>query len=291
VIADRRAGTLHLMRESVQPLLGLFAWDIIVVLVFQLAHRPWMDQPALPFSLIGSALVLFLNVRNTAAYNRWWEARTLWGAVTNNTRSFSRQAATLLGGAPELTRAMAAYAHALRGALSGKDASLEVQALLAPDMAARVRGRRNVANAILFEIGVDVRACVDARGIHPAAHAEIDRMLSDLANAQGGLERIRNTPLAIQFSALPRMLVRVFCLVLPLSMVQELGWITPFGSTLVGFLFVALDEIGAELESPFADSPHAVPMQAITRTIEIDLLQAIGDPAPEPMQPVRGVLP
>ncbi len=291
MIADRRAGVAHLIRESVRPLLALFAWDIVVVLLFQLAHRPWMDQPALPFSLIGSALVLFLNVRNTTAYARWWEARTLWGSVTNNSRSFSRQMATLLGGAPELTRAMAAFAHALRGALQGIDATPQVQALLTPELAARVRGRRNQANAILFEIGVAVRAQAEARGVHPAAQAEIDRLLSDLANGQGGLERIRNTPLAIQFSVLPRLLVRIFCVVLPLSMVQELGWITPLGSTLVGFLFVALDEIGSELESPFQAGPHAVPMAAITRTIEIDLLQSIGDPAPEPMQPVRGVLP
>jgi putative membrane protein len=290
MIADRRAGITNLVRESVRPLLALFAWDIIVVLVFQLAHRSWMDQPALPFSLIGSALVLFLNVRNTAAYNRWWEARTLWGSVVNNTRSFSRQMATLLHGAPELTRAMIGFAFALRGGLTGTDVSVELQPLLTPDLAARVRGRRNQANAILYEIGVAVRARAEMEGIHPAAHAEIDRILSDLANGQGGLERIRNTPLAIQFSLLPRLLVRVFCLVLPLSMVQELGWITPFGSTLAGFLFVALDEIGADLENPFEASAHALPMRAITRTIEIDLLQSIGEPAPEPLAPVHGVL-
>ena len=117
MIADRRAGMRLLVRESVRPLLALFAWDVVVVLLFQLAHRPWMDQPALPFSLIGSALVLFLNVRNTAAYNRWWEARTLWGAVTNNARSFARQMATLLDGMPDATRAMIGFAHALRGAM------------------------------------------------------------------------------------------------------------------------------------------------------------------------------
>ncbi|WP_419730477.1 bestrophin family protein [Lichenicola sp.] len=290
MIVGRRAGIARLLTESVRPLLVLFAWDIIVVLLFQLAHRSWMDQPALPYSLIGSALVLFLSVRNTTAYNRWWEARTLWGGVVNNTRSFSRQMATLLDGAPDLTRAMIAYAHALRGGLAGMDVSPDLQRFLKPEFIERVRQHRNQPNTILYEIGVGVRARAIEAGVHPAAQAAIDRILSDLANAQGGLERIRNTPLAIQFSALPRMLVRVFCVVLPLSMVQELGWITPFGSTLVGFLFVALDEIGADLESPFEPGPHAVPMSAITRTIEIDLCQAIGDPAPEPMLPVKGVL-
>jgi putative membrane protein len=291
MIIDRSAGTLQLLRESVRPLLLLFAWDIIVVVAFQLAHRPWMDQPALPFSLVGSALVLFMSVRNNAAYARWWEARTLWGAVVNNSRSFARQMQALAHGRPDLTRAMIAYVHALRGGLRGVDVSAEIAPFLRPQMAARIAGRSNQANAVLHEIGRETAVHVREQGIDGAEHAAIDRILSDLANAQGGLERILRTPLAIQFALFPGLVTRLFCTVLPLSMVQELGWITPLGSTLAGFLFVSLDRIGADLESPFADSVHALPMQAITRTIEIDLLQSIGEPAPPPIQARKGILP
>ena len=291
MITDRRTGLIQLLREGIPALLVLFAWDLVVVLIFQMVHRPWMDQPSLPTSLIGSALVLFLSVRNNAAYARWWEARTLWGTVTNNARSFSRQMEVLIGGAPDLTRAMVAYAHALRGALHKNDVTADLERFLTPDLAAGIQGRRNVPNAILHAIGCRLRYLAEERGVHPAALASVDRILSDIANAQGGLERIRNTPLAIQFSALPGVLVRVFCLLLPLSMVQELGWITPLGSTVVGLLFLALDEIGLDLEAPFADSPHALPMLAMTRTIEIDLLQSIGEPTPKPIRARHGVLP
>src|ERR1700710_443340 len=139
MITDRRTGLIQLLREGIPALLVLFAWDLVVVLIFQMVHRPWMDQPSLPTSLIGSALVLFLSVRNNAAYARWWEARTLWGAVTNNARSFSRQMATLVGGAPELTRTVVAYAHALRGALQGVDVTADLERLLPSDLAARIQ--------------------------------------------------------------------------------------------------------------------------------------------------------
>lgn len=291
MIVNRRAGALHLMQESLRLLSALFLWNLAVVLCFNFAHRNWMDQPALPFSLIGAALVLFLNVRNNAAYSRWWEARMLWGSITNNARSFGRQAASLLGGAPDVTRAMAAYAHALRGALSGTDATDDLRRLLPPQMASRIEGRRNQPTTILLEIGIETLRLARERGVDPAAYAGIDRTLAELSNAQGGLERIRNTPLAIQFSILPGLLVRGFCIVLPLSMVQELGWITPLGATLVGFLFLALDEIGLDLEDPFKASAHAVPTKAIATTIEIDLLQPLGDPVPAPVQAVRGILP
>jgi ion channel-forming bestrophin family protein len=291
MIIDRRVGVLHLIRASLRLLCVLFLWDLVIVLNFILLHRDWMDQPALPFSLVGAALVLFLNIRNNTAYNRWWEARTLWGAITNNARSFGRQAASLLEGAPDLTRAMAAYTHALRGALSGADVAPDLRRLLPPPIAARIQGRRNQPIAILHEIGVETYRLAQARGVDPAAYAGIDRTLSELSNAQGGLERIRNTPLAIHFSILPRLLVDAFCIVLPFSMVQELGWLTPLGSTLVGFLFLAFDEIGRDLEDPFTASPHALPMVAMATTIEIDLLQPLRDEVPPAVQATNGVLP
>ena len=290
MIVDRKTGMVQIVRESCRPLLVLLAWDFAVVATYKLAHRSWMEQPTLPLPLIGSVLVLFMSVRNNAAYGRWWEARTLWGAVVNNARSFSRQGTTLARGQPDLTLAMIAYVHALRGALSGADTSSAVAGFLPPELAARLPAAGNRPNAILTEIASTLSGRIRARGIDGAEHAAIDRVLSDLANAQGGLERISRTPLAIQFTLLPGLITRAFCVLLPLSLVQELGWLTPFGSTLLGFLFVALDRIGADLENPFAQSIHALPMQAITRTIEIDLLASIGETAPAPMEASGGVL-
>ncbi|QNT79065.1 bestrophin family protein [Entomobacter blattae] len=291
MIVNRRIGVYILLRESLRSLLALFAWDLLVVILFQLFHQEWMEQPALPISLIGSALVLFMNVRNNAAYSRWWEGRSLWGMVTNNCRSFGRQAGTLLNNRPDLACAMAAYAHSLRGSLGDIDVSADVRRLLPEKIEKRIRGISNQPNAILYEIGVEVNAEVARQNIDGAVHGQIDRILSDMANAQGGLERIRKTPLAIQFSGLPRFLTICFCLVLPLSMVQSLGWITPLGSSLVGFLFVALDKIGHDLEEPFRNNTaHTLPMKAMAITIEIDLLQPLGLPAPPPLQPEGGVL-
>ncbi|RYD18345.1 MAG: hypothetical protein EOP89_17325, partial [Lysobacteraceae bacterium] len=81
-----------------------------------------------------------------------------------------------------------------------------------------------------------------------------------------------------------------FCILLPIGLVETLGFATPIGSTIAGLMFLAVLQIGDDLVDPFADTIHDVPLNAMCRTIEIDLLQAIGDEAPEPLQPVRGVL-
>ncbi|BCI67256.1 bestrophin family protein [Acetobacter aceti] len=291
MIVNKRIGLMVLMRESIGTLLVLAAWDFVVVILYQLFHQEWMEIPSLPLSLIGSALALFMSVRNNTAYARWWEGRTLWGAITNNSRSFGRQVCSILGGRKDLVRAMAAYPHALRTALGQVDATKDVERLLAPEMAARIKGWKNQPNGILVQLGMGVTEEATKLGIDGALHGQIDRILSDLANAQGGLERIQKTPLPIQYSGLPRALANIFCVVLPLSAVQTLGWITPLGSSLVGLLFVVLDKTGADLQEPFINTPHALPMAAMATTIETDLLQSIGEAPPSPIAINNGVQP
>lgn len=97
MIVDQKVGLRIITREILMVILLMAAWDLVVVILFQIFHQEWMEQPSLPVSLIGSALALFMGFRSNSAYARWWEARTLWGAITNNCRSFGRQAGTCWG--------------------------------------------------------------------------------------------------------------------------------------------------------------------------------------------------
>ncbi|MBA5727083.1 bestrophin family protein [Bombella mellum] len=276
MIIKRRYGISILFREILPPLVILTGWDCVVVILFQIFHQEWMEQPALPFSLMGSALAIFLGIRNNAAYARWWEGRTLWGSITNNCRSFGREVASLLGGQPDLVRAMAAYPYILKASLSGNKPDEAIRSLLDAETYEFVFSCGNPANALLYRIGQSVRQLVEERHVDGAVHGTVDRILSDLANAQGGLERIRNTPLPIQYSILPNAVTHLFCILLPLSAVQTLGWITPLGSSIIGVLFQMLDRSGRNLQEPFKVSPHALPMLTMSRTIERDLLQPLG---------------
>jgi putative membrane protein len=83
------------------PLALLLLWDLAVTLAYVYLPHPWLNLPALPMSLLGSALVLFLSFRNNNAYNRWWEARTLWGAMVNASRSYGREVFHLIDNRPE----------------------------------------------------------------------------------------------------------------------------------------------------------------------------------------------
>jgi ion channel-forming bestrophin family protein len=85
--------------------------------------------------------------------------------------------------------------------------------------------------------------------------------------------------------------VHMYCVLLPLALVTNMGWYTPLGSTLVGFIFLALDRIGTDLEDPFDNKIYDVPLTSITRTIEVNLRQLLGETSLPPAEkPLHGVL-
>lgn len=77
-------------------LFWLLIWDVLVTIDFMLFFNSKFSLPLIPLTLLGSALVVLVSFRNSSAYNRWWEARTLWGALVNSSRSFARQVLTLV---------------------------------------------------------------------------------------------------------------------------------------------------------------------------------------------------
>ena len=287
----------RLLRRLGPPLASLFGYDIMVSVLYVEFHASWVAVGNLPLPLLGSALALFLGLRNNAAYARWWEARTLWGAVVNNSRSFARGALAVLtgDGRRELRTALVhhqiAWAHAVRLHLRAQEPWGELAPLLPPDTLARLRGAANVPAVLQGEVARLLAEALRAGALDGVRLTVLDHALSELANAQGGLERIKNTPMPRQYTQFLRVFIAAYCLLLPVSLVINLGLLTPVGSTVISFAFFALDQIGRDLEDPFENTIHDMPMSAITRMIEIDMRQMLGEAeVPPPLQPVGGVL-
>ncbi len=293
MIVDAVPRINRIVSEVWKPLLALFVWDTIVTLGY--VYLPF-KAPSLPLTLFGSGLALFLGFRVNSAYERWWEARTLWGAMINASRSITRAARNWFPDpeGTDMKRTIAlrqiAYVNALRCQLRKQPVRDEVLKYLSPEEAEAPLARTNVANGLLDGTGRRINIARRAGWIDTMLEQRMEAVLVDIANAQGGMERIKNTPLPNQYRFLPTFFTRLFCIMMPIGLVETLGIATPVGSTLASLMFLAVLQIGDDLVDPFADTVHDVPLLAMCRTIEIDLLQAIGDAAPEPVKPVKGIL-
>jgi putative membrane protein len=303
IVPDERQQLSRILIYIGRPLLILVLYDLAVVVAYKVFHWDWVALPHIPLSLFGSAIGIIVAFRNQSSYARWWEARTLWGAVVNNSRTLARQVTTVMlpsndkdaGELKEYQRRLVyheiAYVIALRQLLRGLEPWEELAPLLSEKELSELRDEKNVPLAILQQMSALLRRC-HARGWMVVVQwRALDSNLDNLMNAQGGAERIKNTPMPKQYDYFPQLFVQMYCLLLPLALVTNMGWYTPLGSTLVGFIFLALDKIGRDLEDPFENTIYDVPLTAITTTIEINLRQLLGETeVPQAEKPVKGVL-
>jgi putative membrane protein len=284
----------QIVREVWKVLGLLFVWDVIVTVTYYVLP---FDAPELPLTIFGSALALFLGFRSNSAYQRWWEGRGLWGLMINASRNLARATRNFMPDpeAAETKRRIVmrqiAYVNALRCQLRRQTPDAEVLRLLPRGEADFALARTNVANGILDGTGRRIDEARRQGWIDTIQQTQMEAVMVDIANAQGGMERLKNTPLPYQYRFLPTLFTHLFCVLLPIGLVESMQFATPLGSTVAGLMFLAVLAIGDDLVDPFANTVHDLPLAAMCRTIEIDLLQSIGEEAPAPITPDKdGVL-
>jgi putative membrane protein len=264
------------------------------------------DITPLPFTLIGFALSVFLGFRTSTAYNRFWEGRTLWGALVNTCRNLTRQVHTWLGPQPggppvdirelrehrrRLVHHTIAFSHALRQRLRDEDDIDAYAALLDPPLRAALARDQNRPQAIAAHLGEQLRQAYEAGLIHPLHVALLEANLVAMTDIQGGCERIGSTPLPYVYRVLVHQIVGLYCFSLPFGVLHTLGWFAPAVSVLVSYAFFGLDAIGDELDNPFEVDANDLPLSALSRGIEIDLRARIGETdLPAAAEPHHGLL-
>jgi putative membrane protein len=244
---------------------------------------------AMPFTLIGIALSVFMSFRSNACYARWWEGRQLWGEMIIACRSFAREIATLKDQDRRyMLRGLCAFVGGLGARLRGNDEAAAIAVWY--DIGRDARGP-NPTDAVLGRIG---RRCLELMhdgGINAIHYSVLDGQLNHLAHVQGGCERILLTPVPFSYSLLLLRTASAFCVALPFALAGSLGWWTLLPVLLVAYTFFGLDALSHQLEDPFGLAPNALPLGAMQRTVEREMLWLLGDEElPPPLQPVLDVL-
>jgi ion channel-forming bestrophin family protein len=257
-----------------------------------------------PFIIVGLPLGIILGFRNSAAYDRYWEGRRLWGNLVNVSRSFTRQVLTLIA-APEqpeaqraagsLQRALCyralAFAHCLRMQLRGERDFAQLAPFLPHEEVTNLEGEKNAAASIVHRTGERLAEARRAGWLDPYHVAIVEQSLSQMMDVQGGCERIKSTPTPLSYAIFIHRAVAVYCILLPFGLVDSVRTLTPLVVFFVAYAFFSLDAIGAALDDPFHVDQHHLPLSAISRGIEIYVRQRLGEADLPPLYPVRdGIL-
>ncbi len=287
--------------ETWPRILAVTVVAIIVTYVELYYHIQEYTLTTTPFTLIGVALGIFLGFRNSASYDKFWEGRKLWGALVNTSRNLTRQACFVIDSSHDaeelqhfrevLVKRLIAYVHALRCHLRNEETAEEIKKFLPSEDWTSVVESKHRPLAILQLLGRDLAVARDRRWLSERSFPFMDAQLNELTNILGACERIKNTPIPFSYSVLIHRIVASYCLALPFGLVETTGVLTPVVVLLISYAFFELDAIGDEIENPFGLQPNDLPLTAISRNIEINLLELIGNPdRPEALKPENDIL-
>ncbi|MGM3274987.1 bestrophin family protein [Ralstonia sp. 24A2] len=281
-------------RGSVLPqLLPRLFLIFCISLVALVVHAHWLPLDihlsTTPFSLVGIALAVFLGFRNNASYDRYWEARKLWGQLLNCARSLTRQALTLPSLLPqgavsaddvrEFTRVLSALPHALRHQLRRTDPREDLAARLPAPLLDRVMAARYRPAILTLWLGEWVQRRTQTGALNAYAALAFDRNLNELTAAIGGCERIVGTPLPFAYSVMIHRTVYFFCAALPFGLVESIGNFTPVFAVFVAYTFMAHEAIASQIEEPFGTEDNDLALNAMSAMIEDAVRDMAGEPS------------
>ncbi|MFX8624980.1 bestrophin family protein, partial [Acinetobacter baumannii] len=246
------------------------------------------EIPLVGFTLIGVVLSIFLGFKNTACYDRWWEARKLWGVLIATSRHFDRDCRILTQARRErVIHHVIVFANVLRDRLRRQTANpteLIQTSGMSQQALTQLYQQNNAPQYTLSLIQWELLQALKEGEISDIIYAQMNKNVADLSVVQTGCDRIANTPIPFAYSVLLNRTVYFFCFMLPFSLGSLLGLATPLLVGILAYTFLGLDALSSEIEEPFGTQSNDLPLDAMVRSIEIELLGTLGKPTPPPIQ-------
>ncbi|MDF7819977.1 bestrophin family ion channel [Runella sp. MFBS21] len=263
-------------------LLALFSVLIYRYHGFLFSYKIALNPAA--FTLVGIALAIFLGFCNTAAYERYWEGRKLWGALMIDTRSVVRQVLAYSKAdyqqKAEFVQLAIAFTYALKHQLRKTDPSEDIHRLLPNALAVELIKGQFIPVLILKEMAQWLDYQQQQGYIDSITKMGIDQNLDKLSAIVGGCERISNTPIPFPYHVLLHRTVYIYCFMLPFGLVDSIGWMTPVMVTFIAYTFMALDAIVEEISEPFGTEPNDLALNTMCLMVECSLSEMAGLPLP-----------
>lgn len=274
---------------------GIVKVELFIILLYSLAiavmHEWFLEVPiSIPLAVpavLGTVISLLLGFRSNQAYDRWWEARQVWGAIVNDSRTLARQVLNFTGSQYEedevhlwrhrMIRRQIAWCYALGQSLRRLNPTSGLDKYLSRKEMEYLTRFNNVPMALLDQHGKDLRRALEEGYINRYQQMEIDKTLTRLCDAMGKCERIKNTVFPSTYSLYIHFSLLLFIAMLPFGVIDYFGFLEVPLVVAISASFLLIEKMAIHLQDPFENKPTDTPMTAIAGTIEKDLKQLMHD--------------
>ena len=301
---------------SWKSILAFTLYSSIVVFVVHYVTPRFNGLPFAIVSVTGIAVAFYVGFKNNSSYERLWEARKIWGAYVNISRTFAMYILDFIKPNEAISeeeldkikqrmiRRHIGYITAVRMQLrkqtvwkieevgnkivssntnfTNDEIDKELSLHMPDEEVDYVLLKNNPAVHIIKKQSEDLDFLHSKKCVGVYHHVELSKMLAAFLDQQGACERIKGFPFPRQYAYYSKLFVYIFIGILPFSIYSELSilnentfWLAIPSSVILSWIFYTMEVVGDTSENPFENAINDVPMTAICKNIEIDLLELL----------------
>ena len=274
----------------VQFILNKVKFEIIYVLViativYYFTQRFRTLIPEMPLSIpafLGTAISVILSFKLSQSYDRWWEARKIWGSIVNDSRTFVLQLQSFVKKGNEQTiKEIAfrqiAWCYSLGQSLRGLNSIENLEKYISPDDLTTISKHNNKPLALLQLNALKIAELKEKDQLDIFSQIQINNTLVNFSNCMGMAERIKNTVFPSTYRLFLHVFIYIFVITLCIALRDiESQFEIPL-LLVISSAFFLLEKSATHLQDPFSNKPTDTPVTTIANTIEINIKQLLNE--------------
>lgn len=280
LIKNNYKATLFFLKGLKWQIVLIISYAIIASLFDHSSVGVLINIPITISTVIATMISLLLAFRIAQSYDRWWEARKVWGEIVNDSRTLIRQIMLFIPNNEERKSEIKIYAerqiiwcYTLSESLRRQKPSNKVQQYLTENNLEA----NNIPLLLLQKHSENLHFLTEKYTLNSNLQVQLDTTMARLTDAMGKCERIKNTVFPKNYSYLIHCLIYLFVTLLPFGL-SEIDIITEILLTsLIPLMFIAFEKTAIIMQDPFENIPTDIPMTTICNTIENNINQIIGE--------------
>ena len=236
-----------------------------VAAFFQVIHYQPPQWGGITAALTALVLSPLLTFRNREAYDRWWEARRLWGQLINESRNLMVKVKSL--------SAVSDTDHVIVGRTLGD---------FAIALKLRLRGMGGETHRPLELSGELYRLVESWRSAGQISDQQLlwlDPHLRALMDVCGACERILNSPVPLSYRALLRHGLVLYLVTLPWFVSDQLGYWSVPAIGLLAYFLMGIELTAEDVENPFGTDGDDLALAGFCETIRKSVEEVLATPA------------
>ena len=280
---------MPVLSEIISWIAFFTSYGFIIAILYNVWHFPVLipeDNDALATALIvfNLGLPALLVFRTNTAHQRFWEARQLWGQLVNVIRNLTRNICIIVKVKSPYNRKekekilflLIAFVLAIKLHLRAEPVNDELASLMSETQYFKLKYYTNHPPLqIVYWIGKYLQSQYDHHCLNVYQLSDLQQLVDTIVDIVGGCERILKTPQPIIYTLMLRLLVIVYCLLIPLEIVDDCHGFTSVVMTFASVILFGLEQIGSQLEQPFAKNPNTLPLDLICNVIVLNVEELI----------------